>query len=274
MVPDITIIIPCYNSGKFLLETIESVLLYAGKKTYEIIIVNDGSKDKFTLSLLDKYSKEGHIVLHQQNKGPAAARNYGVLHAQSEYLLFLDSDNKIRPAYIDRGIEILDKYPDVGVVYGNPAFFGDIEEARFNTKPFNYFSILMNNYIDMCTVIRKATWAELNGFDEARILFGHEDWEFWIRVGDSKWKFHYVDEVLFDYRVRHNSLSIESSQSDNILKMREYVYVKHMEIFFRCYEILYYQFVFYKRDQGRPIQSFVKFIYRKFTSKNKEDLMK
>ncbi len=264
VIPDISIIIPCYNSGSYIQEAIDSVLAYSGNKAYEIIIINDGSDDAHTLSLLALYSGKGYTVLSQENKGPAAARNCGCQHARSEYLLFLDSDNKIRPEYIDKGIEILDKFPDVGVVHGNPAFFGDTINARFNTRPFDFFAILMSNYIDICTVIRKKVWQDTGGFDEAKILFGHEDWEFWIRVGASAWKFHHIEETLFDYRVRHNSLIINSSGSENIMELRKYVYNKHLEIYIRHHRILYELFLIYQNDTRRPFRSFTKYFYRKF----------
>ncbi len=109
MSPIISIIIPVYNSGNYLRETLESVRNYTGKSIYEIIIVNDGSTDNDTLELLNQLQNEGYSIIDQENKGPAAARNNGVECSRGKYLLFLDSDNRIKPSYIDKGIGILDK---------------------------------------------------------------------------------------------------------------------------------------------------------------------
>src|SRR4051812_30462131 len=99
--PVVSIIIPCYNSGKYLPEALDSISAYPDKGMYEVIIINDGSTDELTLSLLNNLQQNGeHIVLHQENKGPAAARNAGVKMAKAPYLLFLDSDNKIESNYI------------------------------------------------------------------------------------------------------------------------------------------------------------------------------
>ena len=75
--PFISVVIPCYNDGVYLPETIA----HLKKQTFqdfEIIIVNDGSTDASTLRILDKLSKEGITVLHKENGRMSSARNYGV----------------------------------------------------------------------------------------------------------------------------------------------------------------------------------------------------
>ncbi|MEJ7737942.1 MAG: glycosyltransferase family A protein [Chitinophagaceae bacterium] len=268
MKPLVSIIIPCYNSGKYLPDAIRSVHEHPDKTIHKIIIVDDGSTDEQTLLLLNQLAAEGITVIHQENRGPAAARNTGVMHAQTKYLLFLDSDNKIRYTYIDKGIDILDKHKDVGVVHGNAAFFGTANKPRFSSRPFDMTTMLFSNYIDVCSVIRKKVWEDAGKFDEKRILFGHEDWDFWLRVADTGWKFHYVNEELFDYRVRENSLLIQSSGSDNIRQMMHYVYSKNMDIVMKEYRALYREKMLYQKDKERPLRSFAKFMYRKYFKKD------
>jgi len=135
--PILSIIIPCYNSGAFLFEAIRSVEQYKGIHKYEIIIVDDGSTDRDTLSLLADLNQKGYKIIYQSNQGPAAARNTGVHNAKSEFLLFLDSDNKIVPEYIDMGIDNLLKNNETAVVYGNAIFFGDFSrKPGFQSGPF------------------------------------------------------------------------------------------------------------------------------------------
>jgi glycosyltransferase involved in cell wall biosynthesis len=201
-----SVIIPCYNSGKYLSEAIESVLK-SNERSYEVIIVDDGSTDVSTLDMLIRLELEGYSILRQKNSGPAAARNAGARIARGEFLFFLDSDNKLRAGYIKKGAEIMTARPEVGVVHANANFFGSSVKPRFKPQEFDMDSILLRNYIDMCALVRKTTWEEVAGFDENPDLIGCEDWEFWIRVGQRGWKFEYIDEVLFDYRIRENSLS-------------------------------------------------------------------
>lgn len=225
--PDISIIIPCYNSGKYLLEAIQSVEYYQGQNKYEIVVIDDGSTDIQTMSILNELDQKKCIVLHQENKGPGAARNAGCRRASACFLLFLDSDNKIYSTYIDAGISYLKNNSDVGVVHGKPTFFGDTSRNGFKTGPFEIDKVLAINYIDMCAVVRKSAWESIEGFDESRELIGREDWEFWIRIYRKGWKFFFLDEVMFFYRIRNNSLmsTHEINQNNNL-----YVYRKHYDL--------------------------------------------
>ncbi len=122
---DVSVIIPVYNPGNYLLEAIESV--YASdnldKINYEIILVNDGSTDKYTLMILNALKSKEHLtIIDQKNQGPAAARNTGIRHSSGKYLLFLDADNKIRSKFIQTAIKIL-KNDKADIIHGNPHFF-------------------------------------------------------------------------------------------------------------------------------------------------------
>jgi glycosyltransferase involved in cell wall biosynthesis len=264
----ISIIIPSYNSGKFLVEAITSVTSQQANN-YEIIIVDDGSTDPETLELYNRLDVDTCRILKQQNAGPAAARNAGAKVAQGEYLLFLDSDNKIRPGYMAKGIKILSNDTSVGVVYGKPHFFGTTTKPRFKARKFDIHSILLGNYVDMCAVVRKKAWEEAGGFDENRVLIGHEDWEFWIRVGLKGWKFEFLDEVLFDYRTRENSLILNALQDQRLAEMFEYVTRKHSILIFNNYEKIYRKYMLY---QNRPFKYFFKRIYSKYILKEPTNL--
>jgi len=260
----ISIVIPCYNSAHFLPEAIESVENYSGKNSYEVVIVDDGSTEIETLELLKVYDKKGYTILYQPNKGPAAARNNGIKNSKSEYILLLDSDNKIRSNYIDEGIQALEDDVDVAVVYGNPFFFGDAQQrVNFKSRDFDIKTIIAENYIDMCAVVRKSAWQDVSGLDEERLLMGHEDWEFWINLYKRGWKFKYIDEILFDYRVRENSLLAQTSGSRYIEKVH-YIYKKHVEVIYPNYLELLTDKTIFGNDIQRPFRSLFKYINIKY----------
>lgn len=269
----LSVIIPCYNSGEFLPDALESLDACSENNIIEVIVVNDGSTDKMTLSLLDELHAKGYNIIHQENKGPAAARNTGVRNSSTDFILFLDSDNMVRSDYISKGINILNTHPDVGVVYGKPNFFGDTTDERFTARKFSIYTIILGNYIDMCSLVRKKMWQDIGGFDEERVLIGHEDWEFWIRAGAAGWKFHYLDQVLYDYRVRAGSLVKQATESTKFKQMHDYVVLKHHEIFTYYYRDLHRKVKFYQRDQNRPFRSFLKFLYRKYFAKKPQHLL-
>ncbi len=264
--PDITVVIPCFDSGEFLSEAIESVECYQGKYNYELIIVDDGSTDEKTLQLLSQLSLKGYNILYQENKGPAGARNTGVRHSQSEYVLFLDSDNKIRSEYINAGIKVLKNDPKVGVVYGNASFFGNVTRNTFRPKAFDINLIFLGNYIDMCSVIRRKVWIETGGLDEDRRLIGHEDWDFWIRVYKVGWQYHYIDQTLFDYRLREGSL-ISNISEDKVKKVFEHIYGKHAELLKECFQKSLRENNIHRFDMKRPFRSFIKYLNIKYLQK-------
>ena len=248
----------------FLPEALASILSFPALDTCEIIVVDDGSTDALTLQVLEQAKTKGCRVFHQTNKGPAAARNMGIAHSTGKYILFLDSDNKIRHDYITRGAAILDANPEIGVAYGKPAFFGDSDEARFIAHAFDPYKILLKNMVDMCAMIRKSMWSALGGLDEERLLIGHEDWEFWIRITGTNWKFFFIDEILFDYRVRKDSLITDATRPEAARKLLDYIHHKHCNLYINAYEKIYGEYSAYKYDKANPIRSLFKFIYLKY----------
>ncbi len=275
MSPVISVIIPCYNSGNYLLEAIESVKIVSKIYPYEIIITDDGSSDQNTINILSKLSKSSeYLILHQENKGPASARNTAVKRSNGEFLIFLDSDNKIKKSYVEKAIEILNNDAEVGVVYANPSFFGVSDEKRFfSAQPFSIYTLLVSNYIDMCSVIRKKVWESVEGFDEERILIGHEDWEFWIRIAQLGWKFFHLNEELYYYRVMPGSLitSTNEGNADIYKKKLKYIYEKHFDLFIKLYAELSEESIYYKQDKNNPTRSFFKYLKNKYLKKSRKD---
>lgn len=203
----ISIVIPCYNDGQFLLEAIESVKAVQQGR-HEIIVVNDGSTDQATLTVLSKVEQLGHQVIHQTNSGPGRARNQGVSAAKAGYILPLDADNRLRPAAIDRAIETMNRNADLDVVYGDAEFFGD-KLGTDHVPAFDLGRLLVWNYIYASSLFRKSTWERLGGIDEDRETQGFEDWDFWCRIACSGGKLLHAGEILHEYRIRSDSFGTE-----------------------------------------------------------------
>lgn len=229
MLPKLSIIIPCYNHGQYLREALDSVEACPDKDLYEIIILNDGSTDKDTISLLQQLSTEGYQVINQQNQGLGAARNNAIAAARGIYVLPLDSDNRIRPAYIYESIKILDEQPAIAVVYGDAEFFGD-KTGRNNVGEFNLQKMMLGNYIDACAVYRKSVWETLGGYDEKMPVMGLEDWDLWLHMAFKNYAFKYVPQVMYDYRVLGNSMlrSIDHGRRTAVKNYMEEKYKKHL----------------------------------------------
>ena len=102
----VSVIIPVYNSAKYLCETLDSVLA-SGYRNIEVICVNDGSTDD-SLSLLNSYvERDSRVKVYSQtNAGACVARNYAISHASGELILPIDSDDRISPTYISNAVNV------------------------------------------------------------------------------------------------------------------------------------------------------------------------
>ncbi|MBO8144155.1 MAG: glycosyltransferase [Thermodesulfobacterium sp.] len=115
-----SIIVPTYNRANFVVEAINSALNQTYKLPYEVIVVDDGSIDDTEKILLEYMKREPRLkfIKHERNKGLAAARNTGILNSQGEYLLFLDSDDKLLPDALNVFARAVETYSDGDVFIG------------------------------------------------------------------------------------------------------------------------------------------------------------
>jgi glycosyltransferase involved in cell wall biosynthesis len=223
--PLVSVVIPCFNHGKFLMDAVQSVEL-CDKELVELIIINDGSNDPYTIAVFEDLKKKGYNVIQQSNQGLAKARNNGIRLAKGKYILPLDADNKIRPVYITKGVEVLESNPEIAVVYGKSEYFGERQGTPEFTSSFNLQKLLLGNYIDACALFPKEIWNVLGGYDENMPYAGYEDWDFWIRIALKGKQFYFLDEVVFDYRYLHTSMSRSLSEKKS-RAMKDYVQKKH-----------------------------------------------
>jgi glycosyltransferase involved in cell wall biosynthesis len=226
----ISVVVPCYNHGAYIEDTIESLELNVGNTAYELIIVNDGSTDCYTLQVLGNLQDRGYNVINQSNQGLAAARNNGIALAKGKYIIPLDSDNKLHENYLTKAITILEEDDSIDVVYGNPMFFGTGDGLREvglkRVGEFKLSRILDCNYIDACAVYRKSMWEKVGGYDGKMPAMGHEDWEMWIHAFLLGSKFQYIDELCFYYRVVENSMLVTNGEVKH-KKNQDYIFKKH-----------------------------------------------
>ncbi|HEY0976080.1 MAG TPA: glycosyltransferase [Flavobacteriales bacterium] len=227
----LTIIIPCYNHGAYLLEALEST----GVREHafcEVIIVNDGSTDPTTLEVLAGIDQERVRVLHQENQGVGRARNNGMREARGEFILLLDADNTILPDYYLQAMEVFRARPEVTIAYSNYIRFGEgIEESVVELPEFSSDRLLAGNFIDTCAIFRTSLFRSLGGFDENRTIMGYEDWEHWIRSWGSGAVFHHLKEPLYRYRVVAGSMLSMANEREARRSRVEYLLTKHAGLY-------------------------------------------
>jgi hypothetical protein len=226
--PAVSIVIPCFNGGPLLLEAVASCDRVRDVWS-EVVVVDDGSDDPETCRLVDQLARLGYRVIRQANRGLSSARNAGVGAARGRYVLPLDHDNRIRPEYVARALDVMDRDPTVAVVYGDAQRFG-VRDDRWEMRAFDLERMLRWNHVDACTVVRKKALEECGGYDD-RLVHGAEDWDMWLGLIERGWRFHYVPEVLFDYRVRQGSMVTGLDRAGPRRDAVEYLVAKHRDLY-------------------------------------------
>ncbi|MDB5248363.1 MAG: glycosyl transferase family 2 [Segetibacter sp.] len=194
----VSVIIPAYNSAKFIRETIESVLNQTWKNI-EVIVVDDGSTDD-TLEVVKSFEKQGVKVFTQANKGGCAARNFGFKKSTGQFIQFLDADDMISSDKLDRQLAILlssGNYQNKTIHCrwgrfnedpGKVSSWGPHESICRNMKPADW---LISDHMSMtgCWLVHRSIIEKGGFWDET--LKRNQDGEFFSRL------LLYVDEVLY-----------------------------------------------------------------------------
>ncbi len=168
--PFVSVVIPVYNGSKYLSKCLDAVSA-SSYKTYEIIVVDDGSADNSA----EITRKKGATVFQlSQQSGPAGARNFGALHAQGEIILFIDSDVIVRPDTISLVVSNFQHNPDITAVFGS--YDDEPREENFISQYRNLFHHFHHQHYDTeaftfwagCGAIKKKAFKEMGGFDQKR----------------------------------------------------------------------------------------------------------
>jgi glycosyltransferase involved in cell wall biosynthesis len=209
----VSIVIPCFNHGTMLREALATVEQVRNANLLEVIVVDDGSSEPDSVRILSEIAEAGYCVVPQPNRGLGAARNAGIRLAKGEFILPLDSDNRLRDVYLNEGVSLLRKNASIGVVYADAQYFGE-RRGRWDVPEFNLLSLIRTNFIDACALFRKSLWEKLGGYDEQMPWMGWEDWDFWLRVASHGGTFVHLPQVGFDYRVRTGSMIAKTMGCD------------------------------------------------------------
>lgn len=202
----VSVIIPCYNQGQYVDEAVDS-MLHQTFQEFEIILVNDGSTDTFTIQKLQHYYKPKTTVIHTPNQGLPNARNHGITLAKGDYILPLDADDYFQATFLEKAVHVLDIQPEVGVVSCGMQCFG-ISQKRHLPKGGGVKNFLAQNNACVASLFRKRCWEEAGGYHETPK--GYEDWNLWLDITKRDWQIHVIPEYLFYYRRRPGSMIRES----------------------------------------------------------------
>ncbi|MDX9703487.1 MAG: glycosyltransferase [Candidatus Auribacterota bacterium] len=213
--PKVSVIIPTYNSVRFLSDTIDSVL----NQTFddiEIIVVDDGSTDN-TSELMARYVSrfpDKIKYIKQRNQGPAIARNTGASYGNAEYIAFLDSDDLWLKEKLETQLAFFEKYPEYSFSYSDVYAMdedGNIGKTMMRLKhPVSgefFYNLLKENFISLPTsMIRRKCFDKVGGFSADPQIISTEDHHLWLKMA-RYYKGGYIDKPLAKYRIHSGSLS-------------------------------------------------------------------
>lgn len=222
----LSVVIPCYNHGKYLPEALESVDKSSNRDEIEVIIVNDGSYDEYTNQYITNLDQNKYVIINQENLGLAKARNNGILQAKADYVLILDSDNYIEEVFISDFFNLINERVVFDALYGDARFFGEENKIQIQGK-LDLYKLFKANYIDACAIFKKNTLLKLNLYDDKMPNMGWEDWDMWLKLSFNDAKIIYLSKVYFNYRFRNNSM-IRLHNNVRFAETKQYLAAKYL----------------------------------------------
>lgn len=231
-----SIFISVYNTAPFVRPCIESVLSQDPDLLHEVVIVDDASTDG-SIDIVEEYAKHDKVRLiqHEINQGAIASWNDGFQATQGEYVVRIDSDDRLRSDFLSRTVPLLDKHPKVGLVYTDVALIdntgrvtatsGNVARPNIRSPANELLELLASNYIPAPTCIaRRDAWnlsLPMPGW------LGFCDWYQTVQVA-RRWDFYFLDEVLADYRVHggnmHTAKILDRGAEETTFKILDLVF--------------------------------------------------
>lgn len=215
--PRVSFIIASYNYGRYVGQTVESLLAQTFEDL-EVIVLDDCSPDN-SRDVLQKFADEPRVrlIFHEKNQGNIRTYNEGLALARGEFVGIVGSDDyALRADAVARQVAVFDANPKVGFVYSAHTYVDE------NSRPFRVFQPWSDDYVrdglsefrDLAfrnyvphtgTLVRRTCHEELGDYDLALPHAG--DWELWLRVA-SRYDVGYISEPLYAYRIHGGNMSV------------------------------------------------------------------
>lgn len=209
--PLISVVIPAHNAEMYLDEALASVRSQTFSD-YEILVIDDGSTD-LTAEIASSY--DGVVLLSQENRGEAAARNSGIRAARGMYVAFLDADDIWFPSKLEKQVRRLMAHPRTAWAYSDALVFDSAtrrticrigERIRLHEGDI-LRPLLLRSFIPSATpVVKRTALTEAGFFDEARERSMGVDWSMWLRIAERH-AVELIDEPLAMIRMHATNIS-------------------------------------------------------------------
>lgn len=230
---DIGIVMPCYNLGKYIEDALESLR----KQTFQnfvAIIADDASTDPKTHEILKSLNLPDNIsiVFEKKNLGLSGIRNKYMRKFNTKYVFSFDPDDILLPDFLEKCVDYMEVHPEKAAVATWLDRFGfESGISKLNEEAATLPAMLItNNYLGSC-VLRKEVFLSVGGYDTAKVIYGAEDYDFWLSVLEKGWSLGVIQEALFRYRRLPDSSSSQSAKPEKAVKWRRYLVEKHENLY-------------------------------------------
>lgn len=202
----VAVVIPCFDDGTTVREAVMSL---ADEEPHELVVVDDGSTDPWTLQALDAIERLGTRVLHQKNGGLSAARMAGVDATEAPYVYPLDADDLLVPGALAALADALDAQPGAKLAWGDVEIFGDFAGYVAGARSFDAWQLTYVSEIPVASLVRRDALLEAGGWQ----LRGYEDWDLWMTFAERGWGGIHVARPVIRHR-QHGHRLVASMLQD------------------------------------------------------------
>ncbi len=218
--PRISVLLPVYNAGKYLVEAIDSVLAQTFTD-FEIILINDGSTDN-SVEIAESYSDPRIKLFHNpQNLGLIATLNKGIELCSGEFIARMDADDRITPERFQIQLAAFEKDRNLCIAGGNYEIIGSAYSSVLPlTNDEIRCELFFSNVISHPIVMMRSSLFKETALKYNPEYTHNEDWKLWLDI-PSQYKFINVPEVLLFYRMEGQNISVinQHSRKERYLKM-------------------------------------------------------
>ncbi|MGW7539523.1 glycosyltransferase family 2 protein [Streptomyces sp. NPDC054770] len=239
----ISFVIPCFNSGGYLVEAVESLIQQPHTFPYEVVIVDDGSDDQPTLRAVALCAEYAEVrVVRQEHSGHHAARNAGINAASFEYVMQLDADDRLATApellkagsYPDRAVKLLKTHQHVAFVHTMSRMIGDFDGLTISSYPCREELILRKHHVPTSIVYRRDDAIHGGLYDPDVRKWG--DWAFAVNLLAGRFRRGEANHIvclagpLHEYRVHSRTRRVSNAEISEF-DMTMLVVEKNLDLF-------------------------------------------
>jgi len=230
LIPKVSVVIPCYNQAGYLGGCLASVVRQTVAE-WEAIVVDDKSTEPDLAGIVAGFQDPRiRLLVHERNRGLAAARNSGIRSSRAEWFVPLDADDELEPDYLETLLREAEAHPDCEAVFTDFLWFGAFRGVmKYRVQQLG--ELLARRKMPGPGVLtRRRVWERVGGYCEEEVLrISCEDHEFWVSALEGGLKAHHVARPL--YRYRKHPQSVTARGHPDYYRAREFIYRRHQELY-------------------------------------------